>query len=176
MAQPWPNSEAAFAQRKEEARPRIALVAQEIARLLSGILAEHAALQKRLAQFKAFSAVVEDIKAQWARLLPKGFVTAIAFDQLRHYPRYLKAASLRLDKLRADPGRDERLARDFAQVARPFERERAASIKSGFTDPQLEAFRWLLEELRVQLFAQELKTPAPVSVKRLQKIWDSRQR
>ncbi|MCB1629623.1 MAG: DUF3418 domain-containing protein, partial [Xanthomonadales bacterium] len=48
--------------------------------------------------------------------------------------------------------------------------------KAGVREPALEEFRWLLEELRVGLFAQELRTPMPVSVKRLQKIWDSRPR
>ena len=101
---------------------------------------------------------------------------ATPYDRLQHFPRYLKAAGLRIDKLRADPARDERLAREFALLARPFEREHAARLKSGVADPQLEEFRWLLEELRVQLFAQELKTPVPVSVKRLQKVWESRAR
>ena len=89
-------------------------------------------------------------------------------------PRYLKAASLRIDKLRADPARDARLMAEWKSLAAPFERERSARARSGVADPQLEEFRWLLEELRVALFAQELRTPMPVSVKRLQKIWEAR--
>ena len=176
MAEPWPANGDEFARRKEQARPRIALVAQELARLAATILSEHAQLQKKLAQLKPFPAVVDDIKMQMAQLLPRDFLIAMAFERLQHYPRYLKAASLRLDKLRADPARDERLMREFALLARPFERERAARLKSGVIDPQLEDYRWLLEELRVQLFAQELRTPVPVSVKRLHKIWESRPR
>ncbi|MGB0129936.1 MAG: DUF3418 domain-containing protein, partial [Rhodocyclaceae bacterium] len=176
MADPWPAAAEDFAQRKEEARPRVTLVAQEIARLVAGILAEHAALQKKLPQFKGFPAVMDDMRGQWAQLLPKRFITDVPFERLRQYPRYLKAASLRLDKLRSDPARDERLAKEFALLARPFERERAARLKAGVDDPFFEEFRWLLEELRVQLFAQELKTPMPVSVKRLQKVWESRER
>jgi ATP-dependent helicase HrpA len=108
--------------------------------------------------------------------LARDFICATPFERLTHFPRYLKAAALRIDKLRADPARDERFAREFALLARPFERERAARLRSGVLDPQLEDFRWMLEELRVQLFTQELKTPVPVSVKRLQKIWESRER
>jgi ATP-dependent helicase HrpA len=176
MLAPLPADAASFAKRKDEARARISLVAQEIARLVGAILAEHAALLKKLATIKAQPAVAEDIKAQCAELLPKGFVEATPFERLAHFPRYLKAAQLRIDKLRADPARDARLAQEFAALYKPWERERLARRKSGAPDPWLEDFRWLLEELRVALFAQELKTPMPVSVKRLQKAWDSRPR
>ncbi|MCZ7654601.1 MAG: DUF3418 domain-containing protein [Rhodocyclaceae bacterium] len=152
------------------------MVAQEIARLIGAILAEHAALQKKLAQLKAQPAVAEAIRKQCAELLPKDFVVATPFERLAHYPRYLKAAALRIDKLRADPARDARLAQEFAALEKPWERERQARRMSGAPDPWLEDFRWMLEELRVALFAQELRTPAPVSVKRLQKAWDSRAR
>jgi ATP-dependent helicase HrpA len=176
MMEPLPRNAEEFARRKEEGRSRIALVAQEIARLAGAILAEHAALLKKLVPLKAFPAAVEDIKAQCAQLLQRNFVAATPFERLQHFPRYLKAAALRIDKLRADPARDERLACDFAALARPFEREHATMLKTGASDPALEEFRWLLEELRVALFAQELRTPSPVSVKRLQKAWEGRQR
>jgi ATP-dependent helicase HrpA len=176
MLEPLPADAAAFAKRKDEARARISLVGQEIARLIGAILMEHAALQKKLAQLKALPAVAEDIKTQCAELLPKGFVDAMPFERLAHFPRYLKAASLRIDKLRADPARDARLAQEFAALYKPWERERLARRKSGAPDPWLEDFRWMMEELRVALFAQELKTPMPVSVKRLQKAWESRPR
>jgi ATP-dependent helicase HrpA len=65
---------------------------------------------------------------------------------------------------------------DWQGLAKPFEREHLAMKKSGVMDPFLEEFRWLLEELRVALFAQELRTPSPVSVKRLQKMWEGRPR
>jgi ATP-dependent helicase HrpA len=176
MLEPLPADAAAFARRKDEARARIALVAQEIARLVAAILTEHAGLQKKLAQLKAHPDVAADIRAQCAELLPKGFIEATPFERLAHFPRYLKAAALRADKLRADPARDARLAQEFAALYKPWERERQARRRSGAPDPWLEDFRWLLEELRVALFAQELKTPLPVSVKRLQKAWNSRPR
>ena len=151
-------------------------MAQEIARLIGAILAEHAALQKKLVQLKTQPAVAEDIRNQCAELLPKDFIVALPFERLAHFPRYLKAVSLRVDKLRADPARDERQAKEFAGIFKPWERERQARRNSGAPDPWLEDFRWQLEELRVALFAQELKTPMPMSVKRLQKAWDSRPR
>jgi ATP-dependent helicase HrpA len=81
---------------------------------------------------------------------------------------------MRLDKLRNDPVRDARLMAEWQALAKPWERERLARLKAGAADAFLEEFRWLLEELRVALFAQELRTPTPVSVKRLQKAWDAR--
>jgi ATP-dependent helicase HrpA len=176
LMDPLPTEESAFATRREAARGRILLVAQEILRLLGTILAEHAGLAKKLAAMqKAFPQACADIGAQLAELMPKRFIATTPFERLQHYPRYLKAISLRLEKARSDPARDARLMTDWQGLGRPWERERNAMLKSGQQgDAFLDEFRWLLEELRVALFAQELKTSSPVSVKRLQKMWDSR--
>jgi ATP-dependent helicase HrpA len=115
---------------------------------------------------------VKDIEAQVARLMGKRFVAATPFERLQHYPRYLKAVALRLDKLKADPARDARLMAEYAPLWTNYERRTAQLAKQGVVDENLEQFRWLLEELRVALFAQELKTPTPVSSKRLQKTWE----
>jgi len=177
MQEPWPRNRAEFERRRDEARSRVTLLAQEIARLAGTILAEHAALQKKLQQAsKAFPEPCRDIRESTTRLLSKRFIEQTPYERLRHFPRYLTAAGLRLDKLRADPGRDARLATEFAHLCAQWLREQAKQAKSGSRDPQLEQFRWLLEELRVQLFAQELKTSVPVSVKRLSKMWQTIQR
>ena len=176
LMDPLPSEESAFATRRDAARGRILLVAQEILRLLDSILAEHAVLSKKLAAIqKVFPQACGDIGAQLADLMPKRFIAVTPFERLQHYPRYLKAISLRLEKARSDPARDTRLMADWQALGKPWERERNAMIKSGQQgDAFLDEFRWLLEELRVALFAQELKTSSPVSVKRLQKMWDSR--
>ncbi|OHC70735.1 MAG: ATP-dependent RNA helicase HrpA [Rhodocyclales bacterium RIFCSPLOWO2_02_FULL_63_24] len=176
LMDPLPTEESAFAARREAARGRILLVAQEILRLLGTILAEHAVLAKKLAgMHKAFPQASADIGAQLAELMPKRFIATTPFERLQHYPRYLKAISLRLEKARSDPARDTRLMADWQALGKPWERERNAMLKSGQQgDAFLDEFRWLLEELRVALFAQELKTSSPVSVKRLQKMWDGR--
>ena len=80
---------------------------------------------------------------------------------------------MRLEKMRADPTRDTRLMQDWNQAATEWQR---TSSQAKANDGKLQEFRWMLEELRVSLFAQELKTPMPVSVKRLQKVWESLQR
>jgi ATP-dependent helicase HrpA len=178
LMDPLPDQESAFAARREAARGRILLVAQEILRLVGTVLTEYAALTKKLGGMqKAFPQAAADIGAQLAELMPKKFILATPFERLQHYPRYLKAIALRLDKARNDPVRDTRLMADWQALGKPWERERNATLKSGQPqDAFLDEFRWLLEELRVALFAQELKTSSPVSVKRLQKMWDSRER
>ncbi|HKC45336.1 MAG TPA: ATP-dependent RNA helicase HrpA [Burkholderiales bacterium] len=171
MADPLPRNRESFVRRRDEARTRVALIAQEIARLVAMILAERQALVKKLQAAKAFPDAVRDIEAQLARLMPKDFVAATPWERLQHFPRYLKAAASRLDKLRADPSRDARAMAELVPLATQWLREDARQRKGGSRDPQLDQFRWLLEELRVQLFAQELRTPVPVSTKRLQRMW-----
>ena len=177
MQEPWPRIRAEFDRRREEARSRVTLLAQEIARLAGAILTEHAALQKKLQPMsKVFPEPCRDIQDSVARLMSGRFIEKTPYERLQHFPRYLKAAGLRLDKLRADARRDARLAAEFAPLFSQWQRERVNQAKSGAPDPRLEQFRWLLEELRVQLFAQELKTPLPVSVKRLTKMWQTMSR
>jgi ATP-dependent helicase HrpA len=172
-----PMAQADFARRVEEGRSRFTLVAQEIARTASGILAERLALEKKLKAIeKSQPQVSQDVGKQIERLLMPGWLARTPWERLQHLPRYLKAASLRLDKLRADPARDARLAAELASVEVPFRREATARARHGAAQPGLEQFGWLLEELRVSLFAQELKTPVPVSVKRLTKLWHSLRR
>ena len=157
----------------DEGRNRFGLIAQEVVRLAGTIQAEHAQVQKRLAAAaKVFPAVVDDVRQQCARLLEKGYLARVPWERLQHYPRYLKAAATRFDKLRADPARDARLAAELAPLHAGWQREAVARAKAGGPpDAELEQFRWLLEELRVSLFAQELRTPVPVSAKRLAKLW-----
>jgi len=173
MAEPWPATRAAFDARCDEAKSRVSLIGQQIARLTATILTEHQALIKRLAQAKPFPALHRDVREQLDRLLGKGFIEDTPFERLQHFPRYLKAASLRIDKLRADPERDKRPAAELAPLWQMYLREQLKRDQQQTRDARLEQFRWLLEELRVQLFAQELKTPVPVSVKRLTKMWQA---
>ncbi|MEW6313512.1 MAG: ATP-dependent RNA helicase HrpA [Pseudomonadota bacterium] len=175
LMEPLPRTRAQFVARKDEARVRLILIGQELVRLLGSILAEYVALQKKLATAKNFAAQSQDIRAQCERLLPKGFLATVPYERLQHYPRYLKAAVARLDKLRADAARDARQAAELAPLERDYTRRLAQCRKQGVEDARLEEFRWLLEELRVSLFAQELKTPLPVSAKRLHKVLQSMQ-
>jgi ATP-dependent helicase HrpA len=177
LAESLPMRQAEFAKRVQEGRNRLNLIAQEMQRLAATILGEHAQVQKRIAAMqKAYPQAAEDVKQHSARLLQPGFLARTPWQRLQHFPRYLKAAALRLDKLRADPQRDAQRAAELAPLEQAWQRERIARAKLGGTvrtGAELEQFGWLLEELRVSLFAQELKTPVPVSSKRLAKLWHS---
>jgi len=174
LSEPWPTDRAQFLARRDEARGRLALVAQELARLIEQVVQEALSVQRKLAALRAADAARADIEQQLARLLGRRFVADTPPQVLAQLPRYLKAIGLRLEKLRADPLRDQARMRELAPLQTRWLREVAA--RKGVADPRLEEFGWLLEELRVSLFAQELRTPFPVSVKRLEKIWASAQR
>jgi len=169
LAEPLPTDEAAFTRRLAEGRARMSLIAQEVARQAQAVLLDYAAAQRKLKDAKAPREVADDVQAQLQRLVGKRFLTTTPWAALQHLPRYLKGVVLRLDKLRADP------ARDAARLAelRPLEQRwlrRVIELK-GAGHARMDEYRWLLEELRVSLFAQELRTPQPVSAKRLDKVW-----
>ncbi|GCL62007.1 ATP-dependent RNA helicase HrpA [Pseudaquabacterium pictum] len=169
LAEPLPADADAFAKRITEGRGRLNLIAQEVARLAGTILAEYATAQRKLKDSRPAKEVADDVTAQLQRLVPKHFLQAAPYAQLAHFARYLKAVTLRLDKWRADPARD---AQRLAEL-RPIEQRyiRRLAEQKGVADARLDEYRWLLEELRVSFFAQELRTPQPVSVKRLDKAW-----
>ncbi|TAN54707.1 MAG: ATP-dependent RNA helicase HrpA [Betaproteobacteria bacterium] len=174
LAAGLPMTQADFARRVAEGRNRFNLIAQELQRLAAVILAEHAQLQKRIAAaHKAFPQAAEDVRGQCARLLAPHWLARTPWERLQHLPRYLKAAAARFDKLRTDPARDAQRAAELAPLEQALRREVAARSKYGALPPELEQFGWLLEELRVSLFAQALRTPVPVSAKRLAKLWQS---
>ncbi|HEY4316886.1 MAG TPA: ATP-dependent RNA helicase HrpA [Herbaspirillum sp.] len=171
---PLPANAEQFAQRRDQGKARLGLLANEIARLAGQILAEYHGLPKKLQGIKAHAAAAANIQSQLQGLVGKRFIADNAYENLTHFPRYLKAVTVRLDKLRADPARDARSTAEWAAVAQPY--QRALKDRHMASDPKMVEFRWLLEELRVSLFAQELRTPMPVSAKRLQKVWDAMQR
>ncbi|MDY7538685.1 ATP-dependent RNA helicase HrpA [Undibacterium sp. 5I1] len=174
LQHPLPSNSGEFNKRREEGKGRLNLLANEIARLAALILTEYHGLPKKLQGIKAHALAERDLQTQLQQLISKRFIAENDFTQLSHFPRYLKAITVRLEKLRADPARDAKLLAEWNSVAQPWQR---MPRKSGAdADPKLTEFRWLLEELRVSLFAQELRTPMPVSVKRLQKVWESLQR
>lgn len=175
MFDPLPHDSASFKQRLDSGKPKLALIAGEIARHVLAALQANADLQKRLSQAKAISVPAHaDIQAQVQRLVNPKFVSQTPYEYLVHLPRYLKGGVLRIDKLRANPSRDAQCLAEWQSLYQSWERL-VSSLKSyvGEIDPRLQDFRWQLEELRIALFAQELKTPTPMSVKRLQKVLDS---
>ena len=169
LLDPLPQREAEFRQRLEDGRGRLTLIASELARTAAGILLEFAAAQRKIKDTKNAADAVLDAAQQLQRLVPKRFLTVTPYVQLQHFPRYLKAITARLEKWRADPARDAARMAEF----KPQEQRywRLVAERKGATDARMQEFRWLLEELRVSFFAQELRTPQPVSIKRMEKAW-----
>jgi ATP-dependent helicase HrpA len=169
LLDPLPTNEFDFKRRVDEGRGRLTLIANEVARLAAIILAEYATAARKIKDTKNAPEATADAAQQLARLMPKRFLATSPWGPLQHFARYQKAITARLEKYRADP------ARDAARLAelRPLEQRywRLVAERKGVVDERMQEFRWLLEELRVSFFAQELRTPQPVSVKRLEKAW-----
>ncbi|NMM12935.1 MAG: ATP-dependent RNA helicase HrpA [Rhodoferax sp.] len=169
LLDPLPTNEFDFKRRVDEGRGRLTLIANEVARLAAIILAEYATAARKIKDTKNAPDATTDAAQQLARLMPKRFLATSPWGPLQHFARYQKAITARLEKYRADP------ARDAARLAelRPLEQRywRLVAERKGVVDERMQEFRWLLEELRVSFFAQELRTPQPVSVKRLEKAW-----
>jgi len=173
LQDPLPTDAASFNQRRDQGKGRIGLLINEVARLAGQVLGEFHGLPKRVQGLPA--PVAADIGAQLQALVHKRFILDNEYSQLAHFPRYLKAINVRLEKLRGNPSRDAQLMAEWQGTAAQYQR----TLKNGAgknNDPRMIEFRWMLEELRVSLFAQELRTPMPVSAKRLQKVWESMQR
>ena len=169
LIEPLPTDEVAFKKRVEEGRGRLTLIASEIARLAAGILTEFVVAQRKIKDTKNAVDAAADCAQQLTRLMPKRFLAVTPYPQLQHFARYLKAITQRLDKWRADPARD--VARMTELKPQDQRYWRLVAERKGATDARMQEYRWLLEELRVSFFAQELRTPQPVSVKRLDKAW-----
>ncbi len=173
LQDPLPLNAAAFNKRRDEGKGRIGLLINEVARLAGQVLAEFHGMPKRVQSLP--QAVSADILGQLQALVHKRFIADNDYSQLAHFPRYLKGINVRLEKLRGNPTRDAQLMAEWQTAASQFQRT-LKNMSSKTNDPRMTEFRWMLEELRVSLFAQELRTPMPVSAKRLQKVWESMQR
>jgi ATP-dependent helicase HrpA len=169
---PLPRSERAFGEQVKRARVRLPAVAESAFALLAAIAAAYHALTQRLSALPAAQRrLAADVALQRDRLVAPGFFAATPWNQLVHLPRYLQALDRRLARYAENPTRDARHAQAVAVFWERY-REREQTLRArGRHDPALDAFRWLVEELKVSLYAQELRTPFPISFKRLEKAW-----
>jgi ATP-dependent helicase HrpA len=171
LSDPLPSNKESFEVRVAEGKSRLNLLAQEVARLSLNILEQAQMVSRKLVPMKSVVALYGDMNIQFQALIHKRFISQTPYDSLSHVPRYLQAMVMRIDKYKADPTRDNKLMVEMAPLMTLLQRK-LQSLK-GAHDPGVEQFRWQLQELRVALFAQTLRTPFPVSVKRLQKVWES---
>lgn len=147
--------------------------AERLARLTLDILRLWHSLQKR---FKgridlAQAVALNDIKSQLSHLVYPGFVRETPAQWLKELPRYLKAVELRFEKLGSQVQKDRVWSTELAGLWNQYQARAGKHAQEGKRDPQLELYRWWLEEYRVSLFAQQLGTKAPISDKRLNKQW-----
>ncbi|MEI8198358.1 MAG: DUF3418 domain-containing protein [Phycisphaerae bacterium] len=166
------RSRAAFLQRRTERHPLLVPTAEHLATLVRQILEIYHALTLDLERPSPAdqTAARFDIKEQLANLMPRHFVAQTPYEWLVHFPRYLQAIQTRLAKLQAGHlGRDARHAREIDILWQSYQHRHARHTSLHLHDPELIRFRWMIEELRVSLFAQELSTAFPVSVRRLEK-------
>ncbi|MCW8904429.1 ATP-dependent RNA helicase HrpA [Sedimenticola sp.] len=154
-------------------KPQLVPTANTVIQLAGDILEQYQQVAKKLAactQMNWMSSLA-DMRQQLDRLVFKGFFRLTPIQQLRQIPRYLEALQRRLDKLNHAAARDQQLLREMQTLYQMWLERDQRERKSGTVDERLEEIRWSLEELRVSLFAQELKTAYPVSIKRIAKRW-----
>jgi ATP-dependent helicase HrpA len=170
-----PRDGAALAALAERKRGAWAEHAERLARLTLDVLKLWHGLQKR---FKGkidltHAVALNDIKQQLGNLVYPGFVRDTPAIWLKELPRLLKAVELRLEKLPSQVQKDRVWSGELSNLWAQYQARLNKHGQEGKRDPQLEAYRWLLEEYRVSLFAQQLGTTVPVSDKRLSKQWSA---
>jgi len=157
-----------FTGRLEEYRSWLPATAAALAETVDAILVAYRAVAVLLNEFDDRDRSAIDLRQQLDGLVYPGFIAATPETHLEYLPRFLEAARRRLERLGPEPGRERTRA---AALAPWLEQWRQIQDRAESIDPEAEAYRWLLEEFRVSLFAQELGTAQPVSAIRLERQW-----
>ncbi|CWN34170.1 DUF3418 domain-containing protein [Neisseria meningitidis] len=164
-----PRNEKAFKEQIKRARSRLPAVKEALSRYLQETAAAYAELNSKLGKHP----LTHLLRQRLQTLLAAGFATRTPWAQWPRLPIYLKAMTLRLEKYSSNPARDAAREADIQELEQMWQEKNDGLVKQGQPiSDNLAAFKWMIEELRVSLFAQELKTPYPVSVKRLLKEWE----
>ena len=164
-----PRNEKAFKEQIKRARSRLPAVKEALSRYLQETAATYAELNGKLGKHP----LTHLMRQRLQTLLAAGFATRTPWAQWPRLPIYLKAMTLRLEKYSGNPARDAAREADIQELENMWAEKVNALVKQRLTvSDDLAAFRWQIEELRVSLFAQELKTPYPVSTKRLSKYFE----
>ena len=164
-----PRNEKAFKEQIKRARSRLPAVKEALSRYLQETATAYAELNGKLGKHP----LTHLMRQRLQTLLAAGFATRTPWAQWPRLPIYLKAMTLRLEKYSGNPARDAAREADVQELEQMWQEKTDGLVKQGQpVSDDLAAFKWMIEELRVSLFAQELKTPYPVSVKRLLKEWE----
>jgi ATP-dependent helicase HrpA len=163
------RTQQAFEQRLQQHKPELLGVANDAGKMALEIMALYGMIKKSVeSALKPHDPLAKDINEQLDLLIYAGFIRNTPYQQLKAIPRYLKAIHYRLDKF------DNNLQKiqEVSRYATRFWNEIEKKAKKDLVIPEQDPFRWALEEFRVSVFAQQLKTAYPVSVKRMDKLWD----
>lgn len=161
-----PRNEKAFKEQIKRARSRLPAVKEALSRYLQETAAAYAELNSKLGKHP----LTHLLRLRLQTLLAPGFASHTPWAQWPRLPIYLKAMTLRLEKYSSNPARDAAREADIQELEQMWQEKTDGLVKQGLpVSDDLAGFKWMIEELRVSLFAQELKTPYPVSVKRLLK-------
>jgi ATP-dependent helicase HrpA len=169
-----PRTRAEWQARRERGSSRVVSAALELQDLVFEILQlRQQILQglRRSGRNREFAALQQDVEQQLQSLLYPGFMFATPIEYLRQLPRYLKGILYRLEKFPLQPTRDADLAAMLARLWEQYTLRKQYCEKQEIASEKLDSYRWMLEEFRVSLFAQQLGTRVPVSEKRLEKAW-----
>lgn len=162
---------AEYSELYEHVRAELIETVFDVTKLVAEILSEATALKKAIKKATSLTTMhaVSDVKAQMENLVYPGFVAKTGYDQLVHIPRYLKAAQVRLTKLGPNLHRDNQLMLTVQDLEDSYDNA-VKSLPAGTIVPDaLRRVNWMIEELRVSFFAQELGTAYTVSEKRIAK-------
>jgi len=166
------RTEQQFDQCLKDNKPQLMILSTKIGDSVVSSLAHYAKLKQQVDRMPQDDKSVQDVQLQLARLFYQGFLTMSAYEHIKHYPRYLKAIEARLQTMLQQSTKDQQKMQEMAKFQQWFWQDIIKRQKNEIVNPERESFRWMIEEFRVSLFAQQLRTPYPVSAKRLEKAWE----
>lgn len=174
----YPRSQRDFEHLVQTRKSKVVRQGEAIALYVCEALKAHASLQQSLSQIRsaALKPVVDDIRAQIDQLIYPGFIAQTPARWLAHLPRFMQAAEIRLSRAGPRLKQDQINAGIIQSLWQPYQQEMTQRQQMHLEAQPLHEFRWLLEELRIALFAQSIKTSVPVSAKRLATRWQEMQR
>lgn len=170
-------SQSEFLQRLEEKKGQLVQNANELGKLIKVILLGHQSVCVPLKSFldrkeAIWTPIQQDLSTQWNHLFQNEFIRHTPLGWLKRFPVYLKAIECRLEKVLNNVAQDLEWSKQLQQIQKVYAQKKQKRDQNEDFDPALENFRWQGEELRVSLYAQQLKTLSPISFKRLKKLWD----
>lgn len=173
--QPLVWNQQAFEDRLQTGRNQLVQAAQQMEKLLTDILQHHHDILLLINNEKSpvRKDAIDDIHFQLEQLFMPHWISQVPFVQLQHYPRYLDAILMRFKRLQGNIERDRQHIAEIRHLWVQYQQRKAKHLKEGVLDEALENWRWALEEYRISVFAQGMKTAYPVSMKRLEKLWQT---